>query len=291
VIRSTGVSPVPNSALGSNLMVKALLALSCTALLAFASCKKEASVSDKSEGQAAAPSTFPTVDEKALAGVVRTRFDSPNPTEAQLSRRARNNKVIRELGLPILESLPVIEDDNLVALRTSQEVASRCLATEFCAVKGEAQDQKLVDSLIKDYSAASYFLSDEQRFIQNPTPPKQDLIDFCWRYECAHVFLWAINAKDRLSAPNVVCPVADDAKAIKNLGPVDFVPKAKLRSTGEIVDAADLYYRLHWAAIELRLKGIKSEKVDEEIVRERHRALNWLIRYMNQDWDHVTTDT
>jgi len=32
-------------------------------------------------------------------------------------------------------------------------------------------------------------------------------------------------------------------------------------------------------------------KANEEIIVERHRALNWLIRYMNQDWDDVTTDT
>jgi hypothetical protein len=28
-----------------------------------------------------------------------------------------------------------------------------------------------------------------------------------------------------------------------------------------------------------------------EIIVERHRALNWLIRYQGQDGDHVTTDT
>ena len=54
---------------------------------------------------------------------------------------------------------------------------------------------------------------------------------------------------------------------------------------------ADLYYRLHWAAIELRIKGKASDQVDEGIIRERHRALNWLIRYLNQEWDDVTTDT
>jgi hypothetical protein len=272
-------------------MGKAPIALLCIVMLALVSCKKETTVSDNAKGQPATATTFPTVDERSLAGVVRTRFDSPTPTEAQLSRRARNNKLIKEMGLPVLESLPVVEDDSLVALRSPQDVAARCLATEFCAIKGESQDQKLVESLIKDYSAGGYFSPSELSFIQSTAPSKQNLIDFSWQYECAHVFLWAMNVRDRLAAPNEVCPVADDAKAIKSVGPADFVSKAKLRSTGEILDAADLYYRLHWAAIEIRLKGLKSDKVDEGIVRERHRALNWLIRYMNQDWDHVATDT
>ncbi|MEO7730336.1 MAG: DUF4272 domain-containing protein [Kofleriaceae bacterium] len=30
---------------------------------------------------------------------------------------------------------------------------------------------------------------------------------------------------------------------------------------------------------------------NEELITERHRALNWLIRYMGQSWDNVTTDT
>lgn len=51
------------------------------------------------------------------------------------------------------------------------------------------------------------------------------------------------------------------------------------------------HYRLHWAAIDLRIKERSSEKINEEIIRERHRALNWLIRYLNQDWDDVSTDT
>jgi len=33
---------------------------------------------------------------------------------------------------------------------------------------------------------------------------------------------------------------------------------------------ADYYYRLHWAAIELRLKGQKSDSINEEIIQRFH---------------------
>ena len=59
----------------------------------------------------------------------------------------------------------------------------------------------------------------------------------------------------------------------------------------QILNMADLYYHLHWAAVEIRLRGRESEKIHEGVIRERHRALNWLIRYMDQDWDDVETDT
>jgi len=187
--------------------------------------------------------------------------------------------------------LPVVEDETTAKLRSPQEVAKRCLATTFCAVKGESKDQELVDSLIKDYSATDCFSPDEQQFIRNLNPPQQNLIDFAWRYECVHVFLWAMSLRNTLSAPNEICPVSDDMKLIKKIGPATFVAEAKLRAPEEVLDAADLYYRLHWAAIELRIKGKKSELLDEEVVQERHRALNWLIGYLNQEWDDVTTDT
>jgi hypothetical protein len=78
---------------------------------------------------------------------------------------------------------------------------------------------------------------------------------------------------------------------IRKSDPKSFVVDAKSRPLPELLDMADFYYRLHWAAIDLRLKGQKSDVANEEIIQERHRALNWLIRYMDQEWDDVTTDT
>jgi hypothetical protein len=234
---------------------------------------------------------YPTAKEADLKGIARTRLDSPNPTAAQLARRAKNNKSIKDMGLPVLGDLPVVEDEKTANLRSPEEIAKRCLATTICAIKGETKDQILVDSLIKDYSASAYFSPEEQQFITNLKPPQQDLIDFAWRYECVHVFLWAMGARDALSAPNEICAVSEDMKMIKRAGPATFVTESKRRAPQEILDMADFYYRLHWAAIDLRLKGKKSELLDEGVIRERHRALNWLIGYLNQEWDEVTTDT
>jgi hypothetical protein len=234
---------------------------------------------------------YPSVPEEALKGIARTNLDSPNPTEAQLSRRARSISKIKQMGLPTINHLPVVEDETVVKMRLPQDVAKRCLAATICAVKGETQDQKFVDDLINEYSASAYFSPKEKSFVKNDKPDRQQLVDFCWRYECVHVFLWALKARANLAGPSEICPVSDDMKLIRGIGAPQFVASARLRPTSEILEMADLYYRLHWAAIELRLKGNKSSKVDEEIVRERHRALNWLIRYLDQEWDDVTTDT
>jgi hypothetical protein len=236
---------------------------------------------------------YPTVDESQLKGVIRTNLDSPDPTPSQLERKKKSIEQVKAMGLPFLKDLPVVEDEHQIKPRTAEEVASRCIAVVLCAVKGETQgkDQPFVDNLVKTYAAETYFSPEEAKFIKNLSPNQQELVDFCWRYECMHVFLWALGHIDKLKPANTICDVANEVGLIREAGPEAFVSKARLRPLAEILDMADLYYRLNWAAVDLRIKGKKSDKIDEEIIQERHRALNWLIRYMNQEWDDVSTDT
>lgn len=233
------------------------------------------------------------VDESALKGAARTNLDSPSPTQAQLDRKARSIAIIQQMGLPYIEHLPVVEDDQQIEARTAQEVAKRCIAVVLCALKGETQgrEKALVDSVVKEYGASSYLSPKEAAFLNDPSAGDQALTDFAWRYECAHVLLWALGHIDTLKPPNEICNVAHEVGLIRAAGPTNFIAEAQLRSQAEILDMADYYYRLHWAAIELRLKGQSSDAVNEEIIDERHRALNWLIRYMGQEWDDITTDT
>ncbi|MDF1551166.1 MAG: DUF4272 domain-containing protein, partial [Bacteroidales bacterium] len=63
------------------------------------------------------------------------------------------------------------------------------------------------------------------------------------------------------------------------------------RSKSEILDANDLYYRLDWACVDARINNSNLSEVNQGVVFERHYALNWLINYMNQEWDDVSCDT
>ncbi len=58
------------------------------------------------------------------------------------------------------------------------------------------------------------------------------------------------------------------------------------------LDQADVIYRYHWATTDARIKGQPSPaKLEGGVVQERHYVLNWLIGYMDQDWDDISTDT
>lgn len=71
-----------------------------------------------------------------------------------------------------------------------------------------------------------------------------------------------------------------------------FIKEAKLRPLNEILDPADLIYRYHWAVVDAIINGKAAPAgLDSGVVMERHYALNWLIGYMDQSWDNISTDT
>jgi Domain of unknown function (DUF4272) len=71
-----------------------------------------------------------------------------------------------------------------------------------------------------------------------------------------------------------------------------FIEDSELRPIGDILDQVDLIYRYHWAVRNARLKGQQiPADLDPGVTEERHYALNWLIGYLEQAWDDVSTDT
>ncbi|OQP45387.1 hypothetical protein A4D02_33880 [Niastella koreensis] len=95
-----------------------------------------------------------------------------------------------------------------------------------------------------------------------------------------------------MTYPDQLCNVANDVKIIHSLKEQQFRQKAKLRSKKEILYQADLILRLDWACVNAKLKNESAPgNLDSGVVFERHHSLNWLINYLNQDWDHVREDT
>lgn len=68
---------------------------------------------------------------------------------------------------------------------------------------------------------------------------------------------------------------------------------ASLRSYGEVLDAADLIYRLDWACVDARVMGMQAPGgLDAGVVAERHRALFWLAGVDSRcAWDDVDLST
>ncbi len=212
--------------------------------------------------------------------------------EEQSQRKAASMAYCQSKEVPTIESLPCIESENDVEIRTKDEIVKRALALLYLGLKSEGVEKKTLDRVEATYDIRPNFSPVELKYVDAENPDRQQQVNANWRYESLHVLLWALGYVKELSYPANVCDVKTHVGIIAQRSLEIFTEQAKLRSKKEILDQADLIYRLHWAVVNARIKGEESPgKLNGSVVYERHYVLNWLINYMNQAWDDVSTDT
>ncbi len=218
--------------------------------------------------------------------------EAPKTSKEALERKERSAKILQQEGVLTIAHLPVIEDSIEAKARTKEEIAHRAIAVCITAVKGEGLNQATIDGLVKKFGADKFFSPKEAAFIKNPKPSQQDRVQFSWRYECLWVLLWSLGYVEPLDRPAGVCDVPKAVGFLRDRDTAQFIKDANLRPLSEILDQADLIYRYHWAVVDARLKKREAPgKLDAGVVQERHYVLNWLIGYMEQEWDEISTDT
>lgn len=213
----------------------------------------------------------------------------------ELSRKEKSEEILKKEDIKINFNLPHIETDEETTLRTSEEIAKRVtvLAVTNLIAFDSIEPEEAIDYL-KDCDLWDYTTPGEKDFLNDPTEYKKS--QESWKCECIWVLLWALKKVDSLPFPNELCDLndipAENYPVGGDIDPNDFINAPhELRSKSEILDAADLYYRYDWACVDARINNIEMTTIDPGIVYERHYALNWLITYMDQDWDDVSCDT
>ena len=216
----------------------------------------------------------------------------PASTEAR-ERKERSIEFLEGKNIPTIKHLPVIEDSEEANIRTVKEIAERLVGCTICAVGGETGDKEFVTQLIDGFGAKGLLTPEETDFVENGLGDQSKRSQFSWRYERSWVLLWALGHIEELDYQPSICDVPKLAGFLRDKSVQDLIEISKPRSKKEILDEADLIYRLHWAVTEERVNGsfeLPSE-IEKGVVLERHSALNWLIGYMDQSWDEITTDT
>lgn len=212
--------------------------------------------------------------------------------QESLDRRARSEAILEREGIRINRWLPAIEIEAETLHRPKEEVAWRALALMLVAIKGEGLEDEIVQRVASDYALMPHLSPDELAFIRNSAPEQTDRIQFSWRYEATWTLFWALGYVEELRKPTDQCDVSRAAAIMQERSAPAFIADARLRPMAEILDQADLIYRYHWAVVDARVNGAPSPTgLHPGVVKERHHALNWLIGYMDQDWDEVSTDT
>jgi len=233
-------------------------------------------------------------DKSKVTAPISKPVENITATKDQQDRRSQSEAYCKIHKIPVYSNPNslFVDSEEKVTIRTKDEVVDRALALCYIGLKSEGLEQKQLDKMDKDFQIIPKLTNDEKAYAKAKQPTEQQKIDANWRYESLHVMFWALGFIDTLSYPDQMCNVANDVKIIHDLTEQQFRQKAKLRSKKEILDQADLILRLDWACVNARIKNEPAPgSLDKGIVFERHYSLNWLINYMQQDWDNVTTDT
>ena len=132
---------------------------------------------------------------------------------------------------------------------------------------------------------------------------ENEIMQAIYKYEAIWVLLWALGIVEELSFPNETCDsdlVMDAMLKFRSEGLDDFMEHTTLRPLEEILQALDLHYRYHWAAVNARVNGSDPAGIDEEVVMERRAGLEWLCCKGQENdnlsdtynaWDYPELDT
>lgn len=218
-------------------------------------------------------------------------------TDVQKARHENNNKLLSENDIAVSQTLTCLYNDEDVRIKSIDEAADRAIACLLCvqiacdiANDDYEESVKFFRPLFEKYEVQNCLNSKEKRILDG-SYTVQDAIDMDWAYESYWALCWCMGLVDDISDGSVIC---DCEKAVSFLmdssTKTEFKSKCRLRSKEEILDMQDLYYRYQWAINDSKVNETSSSgDLDPSIVIERRRALEWMLRDVD-DWYDISLD-
>ncbi|MBE2318906.1 DUF4272 domain-containing protein [Solirubrobacter sp. CPCC 204708] len=138
---------------------------------------------------------------------------------------------------------------------------------------------------------ADRWISDAERAylarVADGVPDVEAEYELSWRAESLYALLWTLGLAADLPLTRELELRPDAFRAVDALtGPAP--PGLALRAPEEIAAKLDVLYCAHWAARE-RVPEQWPEDLEPEAIRERRRALEWLL-LTGVEWDAVRLD-
>lgn len=223
--------------------------------------------------------------------------------EEQIQRRGRSMALAREHGVYVTQWLPLLPCAAQAHCRSPQEVAQRAVALLAVSLYAECllgekfsveESRAFLQDAVGRFAGIEGFFSPAERaYLSAVAPTESDSIQFLWQYENCWVMEWALGLADTLDYPDHICDVPQTVHLLRGFDSMEALLAASHpRTPEELLDAADLIYRLDWACVDARLNGLPAPAgLDDGVVTERHRALNWLIGDGDAPWDEVDIST
>jgi Domain of unknown function (DUF4272) len=205
--------------------------------------------------------------------------------------KKRSEAIILHAGGQICDWLPIIERPGL---RERDEIIGRALVMNALLQIYFKAPIRIISEWITDNRAEAYLSSKERLLFQREGGmlSEQELTDLYWYIESLWALMWVGGLIDDLPFDEPVESFM--GSLVPNLQHAEdgskFHHKMQIRSYPEVFQMLDLYFRLHWYARNGQLKRQSTDPVNLDIIMERRKALEWVMR-PGVDWDDVPLNT
>ena len=204
----------------------------------------------------------------------------PSTPDADLERKATSLAFLKAIKFPAdLELAPLASAS--FSWRSPAEVAERCVILYgLLYVVYKEKPAHTVLAYFNKFNLAESLTEAELSFLKSPKPADELVDDVSWSIEALFLMLWSINLVDDLEAPVETCILSEaDELPDFSFPPDDFISNATFRNEDEILDQADLHFR-----IQTQLAGMSPiaeapipADIFPDIAAQRHRAFQWIL--------------
>ena len=209
-------------------------------------------------------------------------------TMTATGRKEKTENLLKEWNIPVYDNIPTLEEEESVKLKTDQEVAKRIIILAYlnCAAQIEVKQEIL--AFLKAEALWESVTEEEKELFEKPAFTEDEITTILWRSESILLLLWALRKVQTLDVPIEEVDMNDIIRLLPPFlsSTADFVHSATLRSVSEILDQADLIFRLHWVLRQAHVDGSAPLALHPGIVYERNYAIDWVTCVRDQ-WNEL----
>ena len=211
-----------------------------------------------------------------------------NPTEV----KKESEKLILDRGGEILDWLPILERTE--NMRSNAELIDRALILNALINIYFEAPVPVIKGWIEQYGLVSSLSEYEKKLLnkENEDLSEQEKINIYWYIEALWALMWAGNLIDDLPIDKHVEDYQAELCPNLQKGEDDsrFRQTMRIRTQEEMFKMLDLYFRAHWYTRNSLLNNHSTGNMNDSVVLERRKALEWVIDN-TLDWDDIPLNT
>ena len=222
-----------------------------------------------------------------------------------MTRKEQSGAILQTHQIKINPHLPELGETQIKAPEILLRRALTALLTAQIAIDAAEDNNVLASALffqgiLRRFGLEQELTPDEAKFFALTDPaaepvPQRDAVQMTWRIEMCMPLFWACGLiPGELNYPDTPADCMELIRTINACKDFDALMQlVSMRPANEILDHADLIYRMDWACVDAHIKNEPvSGGLSFDIVAERHRGFNWMISaYDAENWDDVKAHT